>query len=54
MTDRDHTITGQAFRQFQYPTLPLKVGSDYLQAALARALQPAWLSGEATAPTGPQ
>ena len=45
----DHRPTRQAFRQFQYPTLPLKVGSDYMQNALARALRPAWADADAGA-----
>jgi len=54
MTEHDHTITGQVLRQFQYPTVPLKVGSNYLQAALARALAPAWDSPDGGAATGDQ
>lgn len=38
-----HHEPRQAFRQFQYPTLPLGVSTDYknrvLRAALDRALQ---------------
>jgi hypothetical protein len=37
MPNRDHTITGQAFRQFQYPTLPLHLSSDRLAAEFAAA-----------------
>ena len=35
MSDRDPT--GEAFRQFQYPTLPL-VGDDYKNRVLAKAM----------------
>lgn len=34
-----HTHTGQAFRQFQYPTVPLHVRSDYVERAWADANQ---------------
>ena len=29
----DHTLIGQAFRQFQYPTVPLHVRSDFVETA---------------------
>ena len=35
----DHWFAGQAFRQFQYLTLPLSVGSDHKQRMLKAALQ---------------
>lgn len=38
MTKHDHAITtGEAFRQFQYPTVPLHLSSDTLAAEFAAA-----------------
>jgi hypothetical protein len=34
----EYEPTGQAFRQFQYPTLPLSVSSDYRTRVLRAAL----------------
>ena len=36
MSDRDPT--GEAFRQFQYPTLPLAVSDEWKNQVLAQAL----------------
>ena len=38
MTDRPSRPRRQAFRQFQYPTVPLGVSSDYKNVVLRRAL----------------
>ena len=43
MPEHEHTLIGQAFRQFQYPTVPLSVSGDYknkvMRQALARAFE---------------
>ncbi len=41
MTPHD-PIARQAFRQFQYPTLPLHVSGDFMNTALRQALSPAF------------
>ena len=41
-----HHCRGKAFQQFQYPTLPLKVGSDHMNKMLRSALDRAFLSEE--------
>lgn len=35
----DRNPTGEAFRQFQYPTLPLGVSSDFKNRMLRRSLE---------------
>jgi hypothetical protein len=42
----DHKPTVEAFRQFQYPTAPLKVGSDHMNKMLRSALDRAFVSEE--------
>jgi len=34
-------VIKQAFRQFQYPTVPLHVSDDYMNTMLRKALGPA-------------
>jgi len=35
-------VIKQAFRQFQYPTVPLHVSDDFMSTALRKALAPAF------------
>ena len=42
MTNHDHTITGRAFRQFQYPTVPLAVSDDFKDRILYSSLGISW------------
>ena len=37
MPEHEHTLIGQAFRQFQYPTVPLHVRSDHIEQAWVNA-----------------
>jgi len=42
MNGSNHTLApDRAFRQFQYPTVPLHVSDDYMNTALMKALSPA-------------
>lgn len=38
MPEHEHTTIGQAFRQFQYLTVPLHVSSDYKNTVLRKVL----------------
>lgn len=42
----DHRPTRQAFRQFQYLTLPLTVGADHVNRAMRAALDRAFAQDE--------